>query len=415
MMRRFSLFLLLACCLLGGCGGGLIAGVGSGGSGVAEGTVSGFGSVIVDGVEYSEAALALADRGALRLGQRVRLVFGADDVAQSVEVRPQLRGPVTAAPDENGWMRLAGQWVRLVQSNEDSTGSGITLIDGFTDAAIPAGEDATAYGSWAWDGSRAAYVLVATRIERLVSPADPVLLGGVAISVGASGFRLGSADGTLVSAARLPALAEGAVVAVAAARADVVAVGGTVASVQASDVQDASLGALDLSGYQTVRVGGLANGYDPNGGTLTIQGTQLRLGSDPNGAAGGMDTGFRMLAAGQFVRATAMGGAPGDLSTAAVQRRTGSPIGMMDDGSGAVTTLKGNLAGVDWSAASVAFVLRGVNVQADAAQIAASCRSTPSSQTLYVVVDGYLPGPMAPLRANSVNCSTDLAAASRDL
>ena len=45
--------------LLAACGGGGsvdVAGVGSGGSGVASGSVTGFGSVIVDGVEYDDSA-----------------------------------------------------------------------------------------------------------------------------------------------------------------------------------------------------------------------------------------------------------------------------------------------------------------------------------------------------------------------
>ncbi|MBL8459664.1 MAG: hypothetical protein JNM92_09915, partial [Zoogloea sp.] len=45
--------------IVSACGGGGstdLAGVGSGGSGVASGSVSGFGSVIVDGVEYDDSA-----------------------------------------------------------------------------------------------------------------------------------------------------------------------------------------------------------------------------------------------------------------------------------------------------------------------------------------------------------------------
>lgn len=390
---------MAACALLAGCGGGVFAGVGSGGSGVAEGTLSGFGSVIVDGVEYSELALADADRSGLKLGQRLRLVFDAENNAQSVEVRPQLRGPVTAALDADGWMRIAGQWVRVVMNNDDISRSGITLLDGFGGTAIAAGQDAVAFGSWAWDSTKAAQVLIATRVERLATPADPVLLGGVAMAVGDSGFRLNATAGTAVGAARMPAIAEGTIVSVQVARSGLVADGqGVVAMLAALDIQDASLGALDLSGYRTVRLGGLANQVDRSGGTVTIQGTTLRV---EGGAAGLND--------GQFVRATADVGNPG---SANVRQRGRSPIGMPgDDGTGLVTELKGLLAGVDWTAASVTFVLRGVTVQADAAQIAQACRAAGGSQTLYVVVSGYAPSPTAPLRANAVSCTSDLTAA----
>ncbi|WPB57534.1 hypothetical protein [Xylophilus sp. GOD-11R] len=393
---------MAACALLAGCGGGVFAGVGSGGSGVAEGTLSGFGSVIVDGVEYSELALADADRSGLKLGQRLRLVFDANNNAQSVEVRPQLRGPVTAALDADGWSRIAGQWVRVVMDNDDISRSGITLLDGFGGTAIAAGQDAVAYGSWAWDPVKASQVLIATRVERLATPADPVLLGGVAMAVGDSGFRLNATNGTAVSATRMPAIGEGTIVSLQVARSGLVADGqGAVAMLAALDVQDASLGAVDLSGYQTIRLGGLANRVDSTGGTVTIQGTTLRV-------AGGA-TGF---SDGQFVRATAEGGT-GSPGPADVRQRGRSPVGMPgDDGTGLVTELKGLLAGVDWTAASVTFVLRGVTVQADAAQIAQACRSAGSSQTLYVVVTGYSPSPVAPLRANAVSCTSDLTAAS---
>lgn len=401
---------VLACTLaLGGCGGGLVAGVGSGGSGVAEGTLSGFGSVIVDGIEYSELALTEAERSTLRLGQRVRLVFDSNNVAQSIEVLPQLRGPITASLDDSGWLRLAGQWVRVVDNNDDSTRSGITLVDGFADTevsrpVIPAGEDAVVYGSWTWDNSKAAYVLVATRIEKLGSPADPVLLGGVAVAVGPNDFRLGSPDGTQVSAARLPALAEGSIVALLTARTSVMAerataqYQGIVGTVTAQDVRDASLSAADLSGFQSLRLGGLANAYDATSATVTIQGTPLRL-----------DRAVLPLAIGQFVRANAAGLA----TEASALQRSRSPIGQAgDDGTGYVTELKGLLSGVNWSETSVSFVLRGVPVQADAAQIADSCRAAGSTRTLYVVVAGYAPSPVAPLRANAVNCTSDLSAAS---
>jgi hypothetical protein len=396
--------LVLACALLSACGGGLVAGVGSGGSGVAEGTLSGFGSVIVDGIEYSDTALSDVQRAALRLGQRVRLVYASDDSVVSIQVLPQLRGPVTASLDGSGWLRLAGQWVRVVASAEDASRSGITLVEGYgtnadgTAAAItiPAGQDAVAYGSWVWDASKAAYVLVATRIEKLAAPADPVLLGGVVVGAGAGGFRLGAADGTRVTAGRLPALVENAVVSLLVSRAGVVADSGAVAAVVAIDVQDASLGASDLSPYQSVRLGGLAGAVDAANAFVTIQGTRLPVGS-----------GVAQVASGQFVRANA-GNSSNGFAGASLQPRYRSPVGQPgDDGTGSVTELKGLLSGVDWSQASVGFVLRGVTVQADASQIAAVCRSADPGQTLYVTVAGYAPAPNLPLRANAVNCSTD--------
>ena len=56
----------LAASLLIACGGGidLAGGVGSGGSGLAEGTITGFGSVIVDGTRYDDSAAQVLVEGA---------------------------------------------------------------------------------------------------------------------------------------------------------------------------------------------------------------------------------------------------------------------------------------------------------------------------------------------------------------
>ena len=58
-----------------------MAGVGSGGSGVASGTVTGFGSVIVDGVEYDDSGASRQSEDAagglvnapVKLGQQVQV------------------------------------------------------------------------------------------------------------------------------------------------------------------------------------------------------------------------------------------------------------------------------------------------------------------------------------------------------
>lgn len=386
--------LTLACALvLASCGGGQLAGVGSGGSGIAEGTVSGFGSVIVDGIEYSDTAVDAATVASLRLGQRVRLVFGAGNAAQSITVLPQLRGPVGRAPDADGWMQVSGQWVRLVQSAADASRSGVTVLDGYASAAaIQAGQDVSAYGSWAFDASRAAYVLVATRVEQQAA-ADPVLTGGVVQApLDGSGFRLNAATGTAVVADRLPALAVGQVVTVQVARASL----GTV-PLRAQDVQNTSLGALDLGAFAEVRLGGLAGAYDAAAGTVTVQGTQVPL-------APGLANASGVVAVGQFVRLDASAAGNGTLlADAAAVRSTTVTTG--EDGTGGTNQLKGTLSGVDWNASAVRFTLRGVEVVADGADIAASCRATPTTATLYAEVDGFTPLPGAAVVATQVRCS----------
>lgn len=164
-----------------------MVGVGSGGSGVASGTVSGFGSVIVDGVEYDDSSAARdtedasSNRGnaELKLGQRVRVVYSGAQLAQRIEVQAQLLGPVTAPVDGAGVVQVMGQKVRLVTSSADATSSNVTLLDGYGSATtIAVGDDVEVPGSWVYDTASASSMLVATRLEKRTDAPSQIQLGG---------------------------------------------------------------------------------------------------------------------------------------------------------------------------------------------------------------------------------------------
>ena len=109
---------------LGACGGG----VGSEGTGsFASGTITGYGSIIVNGVHFDESAATLLDdegqavaRSALALGMVVQVNAGpistaanGSSVALASSVRTQraLVGPVDAVDQAGGRLRLLGQTV----------------------------------------------------------------------------------------------------------------------------------------------------------------------------------------------------------------------------------------------------------------------------------------------------------------
>lgn len=117
---------LLAAIALGSCGGGsgMETGVGSGGSGaplsVSVGTVTGFGSVIVNGERYDETRAAVyIDEGpdrataatvsAIRLGMHVELKH-RNFVISTITAASELVGPVTSV-GAGGFVAL-GQTVR---------------------------------------------------------------------------------------------------------------------------------------------------------------------------------------------------------------------------------------------------------------------------------------------------------------
>ena len=168
----------------------LLAGVGSGGTGIAEGAISGFGSVIVDGVEYDDSVAASRAEDAtgasvaaeLKLGQRVRVFRSADGSAERIEVLAQLIGPVTRTLAD-GELRVLDQRVRIV------TDSGLqdtaTVLDGHAGVgAITHGDTLEVHGVWAADSAGGPPVLVASRIEKRGAVTDWLLSGVVSARVG---------------------------------------------------------------------------------------------------------------------------------------------------------------------------------------------------------------------------------------
>jgi hypothetical protein len=111
---------ILTAIVLTSCGGGSIAGVGSGGTGIVTakatsvGSITGFGSVIVNGVRYEDSAASVGDedglrnRSDLKLGMVVRVQADVSSngnaTASSITFGSELLGPVSAvgASDANG-------------------------------------------------------------------------------------------------------------------------------------------------------------------------------------------------------------------------------------------------------------------------------------------------------------------------
>ena len=388
-------FVVSAC---GGGGGSVdVAGVGSGGSGVASGSVSGFGSVIVDGVEYddtnatrqAEDASGTGINTAVKLGQSVRLVYSGANVAQSIQVQAQLVGPVTAAPGPDGAFTVMGQRVRIVTGTNDITQSSPTVLDGYAaSAAVQAGDEVEVHGLWVYDTGLATHVLVATRLEKRPAATDPVQLGGVVMRIDGNTLRLNSATGTLVQAASLSGVALGDVLRVWAARSALAS-----SPVIASRVAGSGVSVADLAAHASVSVSGLASRYDAATRTVEVQGVRVKL-------ADGVVADEAALARGEFVTLELSRSGTSVLASA-VKQRSGS--GATDLGK--TVEVKGVTRGIDWSAASVSFTLRDTAIQASAAVIAASCRAVGLSADVYVEVRGTLAQSGSLVSASEVKCS----------
>jgi Domain of unknown function (DUF5666) len=230
---RASLAALVATLLAAGCGG-----VDSGGTGaVAVGPITGYGSIIVNGVRFDETAASIRDDdGTLLASDRLALgaitqVDGAElnrsagtlrATATSIRVSSDLIGPVA------GIDAIAGSFTVLEQTVQvtPATVFDATFAGGLT--SISAGATVEVYGRY--DAARAHYT--ATRIEARPNPAfykvrGPItsvdrarrILGLGPLAVDYSAIPTGDDDnvrtGTIVRAKLQPAPVSGTWIAVA--------------------------------------------------------------------------------------------------------------------------------------------------------------------------------------------------------
>jgi len=190
--------LLAAMALVAGCGGGTDSGVGTGGTGspqsFSQGPISGFGSIIVNGVHFDDSGASVVDDDGnalshsqdLRLGTVVDVEGGAvtDNAATASQIRVHvdLVGPVTAAFDAaSGRLAVLGQPVRVVST---------TVLDAFTGGAAAIQAGSTVKVSSLYD--KATGVYVATRVEPAASATHFAIRGAPsAIDTTAATFTIG--------------------------------------------------------------------------------------------------------------------------------------------------------------------------------------------------------------------------------
>jgi hypothetical protein len=197
--RWLALLATSAAVLVAACGGGggassdppapagnLPAGAGDL---AVTGTITGFGSVIVDGVKYDDSVTAVSvDQGAsapstgslsdLKLGMNVDAKISAGKLTDVV-VRAKLEGPVGSVDLPNASFTVYGQTVKVVV-----TGATPTLFDGVTDlTSLNSGDRVEVHGT-----IDAANAITATRVERKPSTeaATGIRIGGVVTALDSS-------------------------------------------------------------------------------------------------------------------------------------------------------------------------------------------------------------------------------------
>jgi hypothetical protein len=181
--------------LLVACGGAgpTAGGIGSGGTGgISSGPITGFGSVVVNGVKFDDTGARVTIDGVpdrpvseLKLGLVVDVhgVVDADKTgkADSIVATHAALGPVATVDASGGSLQVLGQRVRVDAS---------TVFDGFTAlSAIGTGDIIAMSGL----KDAAAGAFVATRIERRPPPSgspSPVQVQGTIAGITGMTFRL---------------------------------------------------------------------------------------------------------------------------------------------------------------------------------------------------------------------------------
>ena len=300
--------LLLAC----GGGGGGIAGVGTGGTGsFSVGTVTGFGSVFVNGVRYDDVGARLvdddgkvtilgSDDNPLRVGMMVE-VTGSDDgtvrTATQIAYGAELKGPVTAVDAAAGTFSVFGVTVRTTSTTVYGDIAGV--------ASLAPGNVVEVHGL-----PDSAGRIVATHVQREAASEAAYIAGG-------GEYRLrGPVVGLLSSSSGSTFAVRGVAIRTdGATQFDGTPVEGSSVSVRlnptlqsdgrylAQRVKLRSASYDDLPSTAEAEIEGYVSGFDASAGTLTVAGYAVRLASNvayEDGVAADLKNGVRIEAKGSI-------------------------------------------------------------------------------------------------------------------
>ncbi|HEV7914441.1 MAG TPA: DUF5666 domain-containing protein [Albitalea sp.] len=216
-LRRLAALLLAT--LVAACGGGVdTGGTGAPTQSYSSGRISGFGSIVVNGVHFDESDASIVDddgathhRSELRLGMTVDVQAGpiaADagtgvlrSAASRIEFGSEIKGPVERVDVAAGTLRVLGQSL-MVDVN--------TVFDGYASglAGVQPSQLVEVFAFF----DPASGVYTATRIERESALSAYKLRGPIAnLDTGAKTFAIGGASISYagITAAALPGLANG--------------------------------------------------------------------------------------------------------------------------------------------------------------------------------------------------------------
>ncbi len=263
---------------------------------IFEGPITGFGSVMVNGVRFDDSAAVIVDdddqprsRADLRIGSMVRIEGKADDAAASgsatkVVLTPSLLGSVDSVDGPSRSLVVLGQTVRIDDATTFDGASGL--------AGLSAGDVVRIHGLLAANGAFAA-----TLVEKLRAPATVFRLQAVVRAVDAAGRRMtvGTIEVDFSAASIVPAGSTpqvGSVVRVDAIRPPVDGV------LAASRVKLRNPRAEYAAGEGYVEIKGILDGPPDATGKVTVSGVPVQISGATLEGSGNLVAGQRIEAKG---------------------------------------------------------------------------------------------------------------------
>lgn len=409
MFKPRATLTVLVALVLAACGGGGGSSTSSSASSSslaqsAGGTVTGFGSVYVNGVEYEDAKsynrVENADGSysavALQLGQRVRVAHDSSGIASTVTVDAAVIGTVAAGSIDTSTLsfKVAGQSVR---ANTDSTAGQVTVYGGgytaFTD--IAATDLLEVHGSAVYDSIAKTYVVQATRIEKKAAISSVRVMGKIAnLDATTKTFTINSLTVSYAAATLAPGtavLANDQTVAVWGPSASLVASGSTL-NLAASRVRVMNSSLADTVTSGTTQLGGLVSNYSASTGSFELEGVKVTVGSatlTPTGAT---------IGNGAYVQVSGTVGSDGSITATAIRVRQQSTT---DD------TASVRLTGaIESLTDQSSFVVRGVPVDAAALDVTAACPGVSLAVGTVVKVTATVQTGTDVVLATSLSCTS---------
>ena len=394
-----TLSLILTACGGGGGAGGTAPPAASALQ-ATNGTVTGFGSVYVDGV-HIEDAHAMVQREnmdgtttavALRMGQRVRVAYDGQGNASAISVDAAVTGSVGSVDTTAGTLKVAGQWVR---TNADSAAGPVTVFGGgytaLSDVAVA--DLVEVHGSPVYSSTRQAYEIQATRIEKQATISAVRVMGKLA-NLNASATTFGI-NGLLVNYAAATVVPTGTTLAndqnvvVWGPPASLTSVAGT-PTLAATRVRVLTYAPSSAMASGMAQMGGLVSAYDTTNKTLEIQGIKVNV------ASAVITPSTLSLANGSYVQIVGTFDSSGVLVATGVRIRASDTV---DD------TARIRLSGAIGSLTDAnSFVLRDVPVDATSATRAASCSGVTLATGVFVNVVARAQAGTNVVLATSIDC-----------